>query len=498
MDRRDVGHDGRKRLRAVDSGISVLKTADYMIGYGPLFDHSPNAYVVLDPALRIVQMNRAYLRVTMREREELLGRNMFEAFPSDETSESHRALKESLARVLATGETDALAHIRYDIPNPDGSIANEYWSATHTPILSEDGKVAFILQHTVNITKLGHAARSGDEAGIVERAQFVQRRASDMARETEQLRNLLEQTPGFMAFITGPDHRFTMTNAAYRRLLGDRPLAGRTVAEAIPEVVDQGFVASLDQVLATGRPYFGKREKVIFHNEGARPRETYLEFIFQPVRDSDNELWGIFIQGHDVTEEVEAEERQRLLINELNHRVKNTLAVVQGLAQQSFGKREGAQFEIFAARLAALAGAHNLLTAATWESADLRELIHSALEATAGMDIARCDLAGGRVTVPPGLALSLVMIMHELSTNAIKYGSLSRPGGRVGVRWSNPEDTTGSTLVIEWEETGGPVVSRPPHEGFGTRLIRRGLSGQGTTELDYRPAGLWCRIEAQL
>ena len=470
-----------------------------MIEYGPLFDQSPNAYVVFDRDLRLVAMNAAYLRVTKRTREDILGQPLFEAFPSDEASESYRHLKGSLERVLATREIDELAHIRYDIPNPDGTVGAEIWSATHTPLLDAQGEVALILQHTVNITKLGEAPRAGEEAGVVERALFVERRARDTARETEQMKSLLEQTPGFMAIITGAEHRFLLTNAAYRRLTGGRPLTGRTVADAIPEVVEQGFVDVLNNVFASGEPYFGKRERVVFHDEGAsEPRETYLEFIFQPIRGEDEDIWGIFIQGHDVTEEVEAEERQRLLINELNHRVKNTLAVVQGLAQQSFGKQPDGRFEIFTARLAALSGAHNLLTEATWESADLRELVYSSLEATAGLDIARCELAGTPVTLPPQLALSLAMIIHELSTNAIKYGALSSAAGRVHVRWTVERTSDERQITIAWDETGGPPVTPPEREGFGTRLIRRGLSGQGATELEYRPAGLHCRIVAGL
>lgn len=470
-----------------------------MLDHRLLFDRSPNAYVVLDRELRLVDMNEAYLRVTQRSREDLIGRAMFEAFPSDPDSDSHRQLSESFARVLATGQTDELAHIRYDIPNPDGTAGVEYWSATHTPLLDASGEVELILQHTVNITHLAADKRPRAEAGIIERAQFVERRARDTARETEQMRSLLEQTPGFMAVATGPDHRFLMTNAAYRRLLGGRPLVGRTVAEAIPEVVEQGFGDVLDRVFSSGEPYFGQREKVVFHDEGAaEPRETYLEFIFQPIRTDGDEVWGIFIQGHDVTEEVEAEERQRLLINELNHRVKNTLAIVQGLAQQTFGKQADGRFEIFSARLAALAGAHNLLTDSTWESADLRELVYSSLEATAGVDIARCDLDGTPVTLSPQLALSLAMIIHELSTNAIKYGALSSPSGRVRVAWSVQCKADARQLMLDWQESGGPAVVPPARQGFGTRLIRRGLSGQGVSTLEYNPSGVHCRIEVDL
>lgn len=460
---------------------------------------SPNPYMIIDRERRFLWANKAYERATMRSLVDFRGRTLFEAFPAPD-AESERVLDASIERAFVSGQPDELAFIAYAIRTPNGEMDTSYWSATHTPFRGPDGDFAYVLQHTVNITEVENLRRSRDETGVVERARSVERRSRDLAREVDQLRSLLEQTPGFMAVITGSEHRFQMTNAAYRRLLGERPLTGRTVAEAIPEVVEQGFVDILDTVFSTGEPYFGKREKVVFHDQGIREaRETFLEFIFQPIRAPGGKVWGIFIQGHDVTEEVEAEERQRLLINELNHRVKNTLAVVQGLAQQSFGKSDDGRFEIFTARLAALAGAHNLLTEATWEAADLRELLYNSLEATAGLDIARVDFDGKPVTLPPPLALSLAMIAHELSTNAIKYGALSNTEGRIAVTWSTESRESGdSLLVVDWVEHGGPLVTPPEREGFGTRLIRRGLSGQGTCQLYYRSSGLYCRIEASL
>lgn len=459
---------------------------------------APNPYMLLDRQFRFVWANRAYERAVMRPFAEFEGQSLFAAFPAPDEP-TGRQLRESIERAFETGETDELAFIEYAIRNPDGSMERAFWSATHTPVRQASGQVAFVLQHTVNVTELEALRRMRDETGVIERARSVERRSLDLVKEADRLRSVFEQAPGFMAVLTGPEHRFLMANGAYRRLLGHRDFLGRTVAEAVPEVVEQGFIEILNEVFTTGSPYFGQREKVVFIDEGAAgPRETFLEFIFQPIRDEAGGVSGIFVQGHDVTETVEAEERQRLLINELNHRVKNTLAVVQGLAQQSFGQQADRPFEVFTARLAALAGAHNLLTDSTWESANLRELIYSSLEATAGLHIARCRLEGPPVTLPPPLALSLAMIFHELSTNAIKYGALSNADGRVAVSWADETDGGTRKLAIEWTEVGGPPVAPPEREGFGTRLVRQGLSGRGTTGLDFRPAGLHCTIVAAL
>ena len=467
-----------------------------MIDFPAMMGCSPNPYMALDPELRFLWANDAYLRTTMRSWDEIEGAMLFEAFPPPDTA-TKEVLRESIRRAFDTGEPDELAFIEYAIRNPDGSVDNHYWSATHTPFRGDTGEVAYVLQHTVDITELETLRRERDAMGVVGRAKAVEQRYHDIAQEVAELRSLLEQAPGFMAVLTGPDHRYLFANAAYRRLLGQRDFIGQTVAEAVPEVAEQGFIAILDQVFTTGEPYFGQREKVVFLDDGAsEPRETFLEFIFQPIRDGKREVSGIFIQGHDVTEEVEAEERQRLLINELNHRVKNTLAVVQGLAHQSFGADVDGRFAVFSARLMALASAHNLLTASTWESADLHGLVRESLEATAGAVAQRCTLDGPTVTLPPSLAVALAMIVHELSTNAIKYGALSNAEGSVTVSWNLKRAGDGCVLAFDWIESGGPRVSAPQQLGFGTRLIRRGLAGQGRAELEFRPEGLHCRIEA--
>lgn len=462
-----------------------------------MMEASGNSYMVIDRDYRFVWANAAYQRATMSSIQDISGRALFEAFPPP-NAKAEQQLRTSIDRAFASGVADELAFIEYPIAQPDGTMALSYWSATHTPFRNDDGATAYVMQHTVNITELETLRRSHDAASVIEGVRSIEARYQGISREVGQLRNLVQQTPGFVAILSEPEHRFLMANDAYRRIVGGRDVVGKTVAEALPEVIEQGFIELLDQVLASGEPYFGRRQPITLTDEAGAPQQRYLEFVYQPILGDGGRAQGIFVQGHDVTEEVAAEERQRLLINELNHRVKNTLAIVQGLAQQSFGKLGDGRFQVFTSRLAALSGAHNLLTAATWESADLRELVYSSLDATAGLQVARCRLAGPPVTLPPPLVLSLAMIVHELSTNAIKYGALSVPTGHVEITWSVRQADEGVVLMLEWSEMGGPPVATPEREGFGTRLIRRGLSGQGEAELSYRPEGVHCRIEARL
>ena len=206
---------------------------------------------------------------------------------------------------------------------------------------------------------------------------------------------------------------------------------------------------------------------------------------------------GLHAIARDVTERRRAEERQALLVNELNHRVKNTLALVQGLALQSFrdGRDPAEARCAFQHRLAALAAAHDLLTRQSWEGATLRGLAEGALGHLTGVE-ARVTIEGPDVTLGPKAAVSLVMALHELSTNAAKYGALSVAAGRVAVRWQ----VEGDRLRLGWQEAGGPPVSPPGRRGFGLRMIERALAADlaGGVALNFEPGGLHCVIEASL
>lgn len=476
------------------AGARELSTPDRAIDFRLVLAHSPNAYLLLDHELNIRWANDIYLKLTDRERDDIVGRYVFDAFPSE--GESRQQLETSFDRVLETGEPDEIAHIRYDIPNASGGMDAHIWSTTQVPILDDSGAVEYILQHPIQITTI----EQRDTAGVVRRAKAVEERWRGASKELDRLRALLEQAPGFVAVLAGTEHRFVMSNAAYRRLIGERELEGKSMAEALPEIAEQGFVEVLDKVMSTGEPYFGRREKVLLKS-GDRDelRERHLEFIFQPISGPDG-FDGVLVQGYDVTEEVAAEESQRVLINELNHRVKNTLAVVQGLAQQSFrSDKPNPQLDIFVERLAALSSAHSLLTERRWESADLATIVRGALETTAGTRQSRYSLDGPDIRLEPQTAVALAMIIHELCTNAVKYGSFSTENGSVEIHWSLEDGSDGSLLVLDWRESGGPPVTKPDMTGFGSRLIKRGLGTPGScTEIEYAPAGLHCRLEGIL
>ncbi len=196
----------------------------------------------------------------------------------------------------------------------------------------------------------------------------------------------------------------------------------------------------------------------------------------------------------DVTEARAAARRQELLINELNHRVKNTLAIVQSLIHLTLREENVAKAteERLLDRLLALAAAHDVLTKENWDSAELAELAEAAVKPFT--DAQRIVFAGPKARIAPNVVVTLTMALHELATNALKHGALSAPAGRVQLSWT----VTDHTVDLEWRESGGPAVSAPGRAGFGSRLLRRGLAGElgKAAELIFAPEGLICRIWA--
>ncbi len=213
----------------------------------------------------------------------------------------------------------------------------------------------------------------------------------------------------------------------------------------------------------------------------------------QPIRDEDGKIIRWFGTNTDITEQKRAEEQRILLINELNHRVKNTLATVQSLASQSFRKAEDpAQArQAFEARLHALARAHDILTAQSWEGATLSNTVERAMEPFSEHD--RLNWEGPHVWLSPKQTLAFSLGLHELATNASKYGALSGEVGHVRITWAMHDGAEGRRMVeLIWAETGGPSVERPEETGFGMRLIERSLSRDlgGDVDLDFNTEGV--------
>jgi signal transduction histidine kinase len=309
------------------------------VDFKALFEASPNAYMLLDRDLRYVAANDAYLRATASRLDDLLGRHIFDVFPhdrADPVNESAMRLRTSLERVLHTGQPDVLALIRYRVPRlVNGGIAVEedrYWSATHIPITDDQGAVAYVLQHTVDVTELQHlreqagaspaaAGTNQLEAGVLRRASEVQESNVTLDTERRRLRQLFEQAPGFMCFLRGPEHVFEIANAAYYQLVGHREILGKTVREALPEFVDQGYFDLLNRVFTTKQAYLGRGMLVVVQEHpGAPPIEKFVDFSYQPIFDAAGAVMGILAQGYDITMQKRQEGELEALLRELQVR----------------------------------------------------------------------------------------------------------------------------------------------------------------------------------
>lgn len=321
-------------------------------------------------------------------------------------------------------------------------------------------------------------------------------RRSQLVLSERYLATILTQSPD--AFIA-VDKAGTLIahNDAAARLFG--PVTDAELTNAL-ELFPEDERARVQSLL--GRAIRGETLSGIEVRLGAARNGLHAELSLAPVQNEAGAVASVSITARDITERKRAEDRQRLLINELNHRVKNTLAIVQALAQQSFRGLAPPEEErsAFNARLSALAAAHSLLTRQTWEQVDLAQVVETTVHAACGTDAHRHRNDGPQVMLPPQTAVSLAMVIHELCTNAIKHGALSTDAGTILTQWAVHQGEDGPRLHFDWTERGGPPVEPPTRRGFGTRLIKRGLATElaAQVDMDFQREGLVCSLDAPL
>jgi len=323
---------------------------------------------------------------------------------------------------------------------------------------------------------------------LSERLEFEQR----LQASEERFRRIFEQTSDLI--ITADlDQAITDCNPSAAAAIGlsRSEVIGRSISEFVsPEDFGRTSAMLNKKLLEGGTTRYD-----------VRVRSSTGEWLFWEINsgltfDDENRPMGLHVVARDSTERKRFERHQQLLVGELNHRVKNTLAVVQSLAHQTFqGKSSPADaIASFEGRLQALAAAHNLLTRKNWDSAALDEVLSETLCPFCAPD--RCIRDGPAVMLPPSIVVAFTLAAHELATNAAKYGALSTDSGRIFIGWTR----AGTGLDFVWREEGGPPVSAISKGGFGTKLINRLLAAElgGTVELDFEPGGLVCRVHAPL
>ena len=438
--------------------------------------HAPLGIAIFDSQMRYLAASRQYLTDQRLPADlPLIGQRHYDVFP--EVPQKWRDLH---ARVIAEGVE--LRHEGDPFIDREGRTEWIRWSMA--PWRTDGGEIGGLVLYTEVVTASVQARRQLEAAETRYRAVFNQA-AMGVARLAPD-GAILEANDSFCAIL---------------RQDRDALLGQRITVMVHPDDLDTALAQGQALLAGEIETYSADRRFI-----GATPDEVlWAHVTVSLVRPGDEPPYMVVILS-DIGLRKQAENAQqqhqsqlRLLINELNHRVKNTLATVQSMAAQTLRNEPDPiiAFEKFEARLMGLSGVHDILTRESWHGAGLHEVAERALRPfdEAG---ARVHVDGPPVRLQPGGALTMALIFHELATNALKYGALANAEGRVGVSWAYSPDTR--ALDVSWIETGGPTVAEPTRKGFGSRLIERSLRGElkGSAAMDYRPEGLNCLLRARL
>lgn len=234
------------------------------------------------------------------------------------------------------------------------------------------------------------------------------------------------------------------------------------------------------------------------HEDGS---DVWTSIFVNPVRDDAGAILQHFISFADLTKHRQEQAQSRMLIEELNHRVKNTLATVQSIVSQALRRAAPSEVirEFIESRLIALSRSHDLLTREKWEGVGLRSLINGALKPFEGVTgrTQHFVLTGKDIRLPAKTTLALGIALHELATNAVQYCAFSNEAGSIAVKWKIKASPGGERLFLCWTEKDGPPAKPPEHKGFGSQVIERGLAHElgANVHLDYRPEGLVCSVD---
>jgi PAS domain S-box-containing protein len=420
-----------------------------------ILDHAPAPIWASGADGTCAYVNLAWLRFTGQGEREALGRSWLELAHPDDRAEAARSYAGASGRRKPFG-------LELRLRTASGAFRRVL--VTFNPRFAQDGAFRGCVQSLVDI--------------------------HDWRETQERLRAVADTVPAFVWFASRDGELNYLNRRWYE-------YSGQTPDQALPTGwVDAVHPEDVERVLTVWAETRARGEGYQIECRFRRRDGVYRWYMVRadPMSAAGKVLaWvGTSIDIHDLKG---AEERQALLINELNHRVKNTLATVQALAAQILqASPEPEHFrEGFEDRLIGLAQAHDLLTAGKWAGAPLSEVVDRAL---APWCSARIEAGGPDVWLDPQQALSISMALHELATNAAKYGSLSRPTGKVIIGWTREPRGAGDVVRLHWSERGGPVVTPPLRRGFGSRLLERGLGRelQGSVALDFLPEGASCEI----
>jgi PAS domain S-box-containing protein len=443
---------------------------------------TPTPMVMFWGASGLLFYNDAYAVIAGAKHPAILGEELHKAWPEV------RALHdEVMATVFAGGQPLSFRDLPLVLHRH--GVAEDVWlNIDYSPILDDAGGVIGVLAVVIETTDLVHAQRERDAA-----EQALRRRERELAQVQKigkvgglevDLRDGFRNTrsPEYLLVHGLPPEAVNETHEDWVRRIHPQERA----------MVESHFRESV----AGSATDYQMEYRIIRPSDGA---VRWISAIAQIERDGEGRPLRLIGAHIDVTERKETEAQLRLLMQELAHRVKNTLAMIQAIASQTLRGASSleAANETFTARLGALARAHDLLVGGVRAHAAMADIAASVIGIQG--DPARFQIGGPEVVLGPRAALALTLVLHELATNAVKYGSLSIPTGIVTLSWRVDEIDGSSQFRLRWQESGGPPVTPPSRRGFGSRLIERTFpSPRGRAESAYLPGGLVFTLDAPL
>lgn len=345
------------------------------------------------------------------------------------------------------------------------------------PYRSEQGDLGGVVFSVFDVTTVTRYARAAETA------------SSEAKANAEEVEELYLSSPGAMGLVDR-NFRFLRANPKLAQISGfdSTEIIGRNIAEVLPDL-SAVVLGSIRKVFETGEPVL---RSVLRGASGTDPEtQRVWEVDWYPLH-RDGTVRAVGFNVTEVTRLLELQADLRRIMRELQHRVKNMLSNVIALVNRARREEGDPQvvLDTLAQRIGALANTHNLLTAENWATTSLRDILGLELINVYGPE--RVALRGPEMRLNARATLSLGMVIHELATNASKYGAFSRPEGRVSVRWSRVDDGEGEQFVLRWDESGGPPVSAPSRQGFGSKLMLSMVHGTlgGEITPDWEPGGL--------
>jgi PAS domain S-box-containing protein len=373
----------------------------------------------------------------------------------------------------------------------------------HSLTTGEPYEVEYRLRDRTGIYRwvLGRALPIRDTQGDIVRwmgtctdVDAFKRTTDELVRTSALLHQIGESSPDLI-YAKDRGGRFLYANAAAEKMFNAplHLLLGRTQADVTGDPTQASTIEEHDRRVIE----LGETVDVDEAFTPARGRTTFLRSVKAPLRDSSGAITGLVGITSDITERREAADRERLLAREVDHRAKNLLAVVQSVVQLTGASEADLLKRAITGRIQSLARAHSLLAASRWEGVDLRQLVADELAAFSASDgCARIAIAGASVALKPTAAQALGLVLHELATNAAKYGALSVDAGRVEIDWNLEGQEGEASLTLAWIESGGPHVEAPTTTGFGSKVIRSSVERQlgGRVDLDWSGGTLHCTL----